>query len=69
MDKLDITPNNSVIIEDSLHGIRAALASGAHVIAKTGSVPEEDLIIAHHIVSHLDEITDNILDELLREQI
>ena len=69
MKQLDVLPINSVIIEDSLHGLRAGLASGAHVIAKTGSVPKKDLSIAHRIVTHLDEITNNMLEELLHERV
>ena len=69
MELLNVLPDNAVIIEDSLHGLNAALSSGAHVIAKTGSLPEKDLIIAHKIVSHLDEITDSLLEELLQERV
>ena len=65
MKKLNVLPFNSVIIEDSLHGLQSGLASGAHVIAKTGSVPDKDLSIAHLIISHLDEITNDVLEELL----
>ena len=66
MEKLNVKPENVVIIEDSLHGIQAALASGAAVIAKTGSVPESDLSIAHRIITHLDEITHNMIEDLLQ---
>ena len=69
MKKLNVLPKNSVIIEDSLHGLQAGLASGARVIAKTGSVPDKDLSIAHRIVAHLDEITNNMVEELLQENI
>lgn len=64
---LNVLPDNTVIIEDSIHGLRSALSSGAHVIAKTGSVPNKDLIIAHRIVSHLDEISDEFIDQLLQD--
>ena len=66
MEKLNVKPENVIIIEDSLHGIQAALASGAAVIAKTGSVPESDLSIAHRIITHLDEITHNMIEDLLQ---
>ena len=66
MEKLGVKPENVVIIEDSLHGIQAALASGARVIAKTGSVHESELSIAHRIVAHLDEITYNMIEDLLQ---
>jgi HAD superfamily hydrolase (TIGR01509 family) len=69
MKKLNVLPINSVIIEDSIHGIQAGLASGAHVIAKTGSIPDKDLSIAHLIVAHLDEITNDVLEELLQERV
>ena len=69
MKKLNVLPINSVIIEDSLHGLQAGLASGAHVIAKTGSVPNKDLSIAHLIVTHLDKITNDVLEELLQERV
>ena len=69
MKKLIVLPKNSLIIEDSLHGLHAGLASGAHVIAKTGSVHKKDLLIAHRIVDHLDEITLNMIEELLQENI
>ena len=69
MKKLNVLPINSIIIEDSLHGLRAGLSAGAHVIAITGSVPNKDLSIAHRIVSHLDEITNYMLEELLQESV
>ena len=52
---------NTVIIEDSLNGVQSGLASGAFVIAKTGSVPDSQLSIAHRIISHLDEITHKMI--------
>ena len=66
MEKLSVKPENVVVIEDSLHGIQAALASGAAVIAKTGSVPESDLSNAHRIITHLNEITHNMIEDLLQ---
>ena len=69
MKELSVMPKNVVIIEDSLHGLQSALASGAHVVAKTGSVPDKDLSIAHRKVVHLDEITNDMLEKLLQENI
>ena len=66
MNRIGVKPENVVVIEDSLHGIQAALASGAKVIAKTGSVPVSELSIAHHIITSLDEITLNMIEELLQ---
>ena len=69
MSRIDIGPENTIIIEDSIMGLRSALASGSHVIALKGSVPTENLEIAHKIVGHLDEITIKFLEELLLEPI
>ncbi len=69
LDRLSITAENTIVVEDSLHGIKSALAAGCHVIAKTGSIPREDLTIAHRIVEHLDEITLPLMEELLQESL
>ena len=66
---LNVKPKNAVIIEDSFHGLRSALSAGCHVIAKRGSVPEEKLAIAHRIVNNLNEITLELIEELLQEKI
>ena len=67
MNRIDVGPENTIIIEDSILGLRSALASGSHVIALKGSVPTEYLKIAHKIVDHLDEITMKFLEDLLLE--
>lgn len=69
MNQLNVLPQNSVIIEDSIHGIRSGLASGAHVIAKTGSIPERELSIADRIITHLDEVTNDMIEQLLQGNI
>ncbi|MBC8256422.1 MAG: HAD family phosphatase [Candidatus Marinimicrobia bacterium] len=66
MGRLQVKPENTVIIEDSLHGIQSGLAAGAFVIAKTGSVPDSQLSIAHRVISRLDEITHIMIEELLQ---
>ena len=66
---LNVKPESSVIIEDSFHGLRSALSAGCHVIAKRGSGPEEKLTMAHRIVSNLNEITLELIEELLQEKI
>ena len=68
MSRLGVEPGNTVIIEDSLHGVQSGLASGAFVIAKTGSVPDPQLTIAHRIISHLNEITHFMIEELLQDK-
>ena len=69
MDRIGVDPENTVIIEDSLPGLRSALGSGAHVIARAGSVPIEKLNIAHFIVDHLDAVTLQLFEDLLQEPI
>ena len=66
MNILNIQPKNAIIIEDSLGGITAGLKSGARVIAITGSVDKSKLNIAHHVVTHLNQITLNLIEELLQ---
>ena len=64
MKKLDVVSEECVIIEDSIHGITAGLASGAKVIALTGSVNPEDMPVPDKIVSRLTEITESMIREL-----
>ena len=66
MNMLDTLPQNTIIIEDSLTGINSAIASGAHVIAKTGSVPTKKLNHVSNIINHLDEITIEFLEQILK---
>ena len=69
MKRIGVSPDNTVIIEDSITGLRSALASGGHVISRIGSVPRKKLEISHRIVDHLDEITLKFIEELLLEPI
>lgn len=64
MDRLNSSPNETVIIEDSVHGLQSAKDSGAVVIGIRGSIPEENLSIAHHIVSRLSELNVQSLTEI-----
>ena len=69
MDRINVNPQNTAIIEDSILGLRSALASGAHVIALSGSAPRQKLNIAHIIVDNLSEITVQVIEDLLLEPI
>ena len=69
MNRIGVKPENTIIIEDSVMGLRSALASGGHVIARSGSVPNESLKSAHRLVNHLDEITLDFIEYLLLEQL
>ena len=64
MDRLNSSPSETVIIEDSVHGLQSARDSGAVVIGIRGSIPEENLSIAHHIVSRLSELNVQSLTEI-----
>jgi len=66
MDKFNISPQNSVVIEDSVHGINSGLSAGAFVVAFRGSVPEKELQIAHYIVSSHSELSVNLLKNKLQ---
>tara|TARA_B100001029_G_C15060713_1_gene458211 strand:- start:636 stop:1289 length:654 start_codon:yes stop_codon:yes gene_type:complete len=68
MRNLNVKPSNCIIIEDSAPGIKAAIDSGAYVIAKTGSTPLLKLKKAHYIVNHLDEITNLLINNLLNNK-
>ena len=65
MKFLSVQPENTVIVEDSLHGLQSGLSAGGNVIAITGSVSANDLSSAHRIVQHLNEITIEMIKELL----
>ena len=69
MRRINVSPLNTVIIEDSMLGLRSAIASGGHVVAKKGSVSHEKLDIAHRIVDNLDEITLEFIEDLLLDPI
>ena len=66
MKILSVKPKNTIIVEDSIYGLRSALGSGARVIAKTGSVNTKDLSSAHAIISSLNEITEELIIKLLQ---
>ena len=63
---INTNPKNTIIIEDSLTGLQSATASNAHVIAKTGSVPRKKLEKFNYIINHLDEITVDFLEDVLK---
>jgi beta-phosphoglucomutase len=50
MERLGTTPEASIAFEDSLSGLRAAAASGAHVFALRGALPDAALADAHEII-------------------
>ncbi|MBN1945222.1 MAG: HAD family phosphatase [Bradymonadales bacterium] len=65
MARLGVQPEWTVVVEDSINGLVSARASGAVCVALAGSAPLEDLAMAHLTVHSLDEITGELLDDLL----
>lgn len=64
MRRLEVAPEESVVVEDSINGLTAALAAGAWTVALTGSVPAEDMPPAHAVVHSLGEISPAFLEGL-----
>jgi len=59
-----IAANECIVIEDSHWGLQAGKDAGMHTIAVTNSYDAEQLNIAEKIVSHLNELTINDLQQL-----
>ncbi|UCH63234.1 MAG: HAD family phosphatase [Fidelibacterota bacterium] len=57
MRRLEVLPEESVVVEDSINGLTSALAAGAWTIVLTGSVPLTDLHQAHTVVDTLGEVS------------
>jgi beta-phosphoglucomutase len=64
--RLGVSPYESVVIEDSIHGVASARKAGAAVIGLTSSLNESDLKGAHLIIHSLNEVTDDLLLELYK---
>ena len=69
MQRIGIKPYNTIIIEDSMLGLSAALASDAHVVALNRSIAGNKLNNAHKVINHLDELTLEALEDLLQRPI
>jgi len=59
-----IATNECIVIEDSHWGLQAGKAAGMHTVAVTNSYDAEQLGLAEKIVSHLNELTINDLQQL-----
>ena len=66
MKQFNINPKNTMIVEDSVHGIQAGLSANARVVALTGSVDIEDMPPAHRIINSLNEIDANFINSLFK---
>src|SRR6185436_5462101 len=52
-----ISHSECLVIEDSIHGVRAAREAGMRCLAVTNSYPREKLALAHRVVESLTEIS------------
>ena len=59
-----IPPNQCIVIEDSSWGLEAAKAAGMHTIAVTNSYDPDQLPLAEKIVTRLNELSINDLQQL-----
>lgn len=71
MKRLGVTPAQSVVLEDSRDGIKAGVASGAHVIAvpsKEVRVPQNVLNTASYIINTLENFPKITAEFILQNQ-
>jgi HAD superfamily hydrolase (TIGR01509 family) len=66
MQQFNINAKNTMIIEDSVHGIQAGLSANAKVVALTSSVKIEDMPPAHKIINSLNEVDLNFINSLFK---
>jgi beta-phosphoglucomutase-like phosphatase (HAD superfamily) len=68
MRRLGAAPGRTVVLEDATPGILSALAAGARVVGvRAGNFSGYDLSRAHVVVDTLDEVTDELVDDLVGE--
>lgn len=60
-----VTPSECLVIEDSRHGVVAAVTAGMRCLAVTNSYPPEALSAAHLVVKSLEEIDVAQIEALL----
>jgi sugar-phosphatase len=63
-ERLGVEPTEAIVIEDSIHGLNSAFASGAWTVALTGSVPVEDMPRVHALIESLNEIDNQFIDTI-----
>ncbi len=65
-EKMGVRPEHCVVIEDSINGLKAARAAGAHAVGITNTFPEEKLRPhANTIVNSLEELSPARLRKLV----
>lgn len=66
-EKLNVLPENCIVMEDAVAGVTAAKRGGMHCIAVTTSRPKERLSKADIVVDNLEKITISIIEKLLKK--
>ena len=66
MKQFNINAKNTMVVEDSVHGIQAGISANTKVVALTGSVDVEDMPTAHKIINSLNEIDFNFINSLFK---
>ncbi|MFH1853356.1 MAG: HAD family phosphatase [Candidatus Neomarinimicrobiota bacterium] len=64
MRRLRVAPERTVVIEDSINGIRSGKAAGAAVIGLSATYPCRELSEADICVGSLDEITGEMINDI-----
>jgi beta-phosphoglucomutase len=59
-----IEPRECLVVEDSIHGVRAARAAGMKCLAVTNSYPEDKLREAERVVERLSDISLSEIEEM-----
>jgi HAD superfamily hydrolase (TIGR01509 family) len=66
-EKLNVLPENCIVMEDAVAGVTAAKRGGMHCIAVTTSRPKERLSKADIVVDSLEKISVSIIEKLLEK--
>jgi len=64
ISKLKLTPENCIVIEDSVRGIKSARAAGTKVIGIATTNSKDELLLAHHVIESFNELMISDLHEL-----
>jgi len=67
-EKLEVAPENCIVIEDAVAGVAAAKRAGMRCLAVTNTHPRLSLMEADLVVDTLEEITVDNLERLLSPQ-
>jgi beta-phosphoglucomutase-like phosphatase (HAD superfamily) len=63
--RLEVKPENCIVVEDAVAGVAAAKRAGMHCLAVTNTHPRKSLLDADLIVNTLETISVNDLEGLL----